>query len=250
VSGGWRLGDRLGCEPRSVVLVGCGELRSRILPRLEFFSGANWRTAFLIDRGDAPEPLSLHAQRKRRKKGTRKALTLRANLKRTPRPGAPQALAILAKPARAASCRPTPRRGARLRQGHTGTGESKQNAPQTPERPNLLVRNTSLPDSPCFDVRSPLIACLANVRLSGDGRQDAGQAALRRTRMAAGPVQACVREVARQGQVISVASPRLNEVAPFESRTKYTPRLSNYLMTAPSLSNWQPTPMFPLDIHF
>ncbi|MEJ2676941.1 MAG: hypothetical protein P8011_17460, partial [Acidihalobacter sp.] len=47
-----------------------------------------------------------------------------------------------------------------------------------------------------------LIACLASVRLGGDGRQDAGQAALRRTRMAAGPVQACVREVACQGQAI------------------------------------------------
>jgi hypothetical protein len=72
------------------------------------------------------------------------ALSLRANLESTPRHGAPQTLALLAKPARAASCRPTPRRGARSRQGHTGTGESKQNAPQTFEYLNQLVRNTSL----------------------------------------------------------------------------------------------------------
>ena len=31
--------------------------------------------------------------------------------------------------------------------------------------PHKPVQSTSLSDSPCFDVRSPLIACLANVRL-------------------------------------------------------------------------------------
>ena len=99
-------------------------------------------------------------------------------------------------------CRPTPSRGARSRQGHTGTGESKPNALREFEILNRFVWSAMPSDSPCFDVRPPLIACLADVRLGGDGRQDAGQAALRRKRMAAGPVQACVREVARQGQAI------------------------------------------------
>jgi hypothetical protein len=45
-------------------------------------------------------------------------------------------------PARAESCRPTPHRGARSRQGHTGTGESKQNAPREIGFLNRLVRST------------------------------------------------------------------------------------------------------------
>ena len=51
-------------------------------------------------------------------------------LERTPRHGALQALALLAKPARAASCRPTPCRGARSRQGLTGSTRQNRTHPK------------------------------------------------------------------------------------------------------------------------
>jgi hypothetical protein len=119
--------------------------------------------------GDAPEPISLHAQRNRRKKGARKALSL------TGRPRAhapPRGTAATRHPGASLlgrrPCRPTPCRGARSRQGQTGTGK---NAFQTSWALNERVRSVELSDSPCFDIRSPLIACLADVRLGGDGRQ-------------------------------------------------------------------------------
>jgi hypothetical protein len=87
-----------------------------------------------------------------------------------------------------------------------------------------------------------LIACLANVRLGGDGREGSRPSSPSPgRRMAAVPVQACVREVARQGQAIlgvrffrrflcalkeigSGASPRSSESSHIESRPKQAPQ--------------------------
>ena len=96
---------------------------------------------------------------------------------------------------------PDPEPGRTFEARPNGNHTSKQNAPQTSGCLNQLVRSPLLSDSHCFDVRPPLIACLANVRLGGDGRQGCRPSSPspgRRT--AAGPVQGCVREVARQGQ--------------------------------------------------
>jgi hypothetical protein len=247
VSGGWRLGDRLGCEPRSAVLVGCGELRSRILPRLEFFSGANRRTVFLIDPGDAPEPISLSAQRNRRKKRTPEiACPYGQPRERTPERGS-QPFAVRAKGCLAGIPAGHPRpdahsRGKRSggieRQNPVSVGWGECNAPQhelhRPRWGALRLPQPTPSIRECaahrFEVRSVLTPRFPS------GSRPFG----RFFRLFLCPVkERCLG-----------ASPRLNEVAPFESRTKYTPGLSNYLMTAPSLSNWRPTPMFPLDIHF
>jgi len=126
------------------------------------------------------------------------ALSLRANLERTPRHGAPQALALLAKPARAASLPPDPAPGRTLKARPNGNRESKQNGTQTAELRISQFRAIQLQTRLVLTFGPPLIACLADVRLGGDGRQDAGQAALRRKRMAASPVQGYVREVARR----------------------------------------------------
>jgi hypothetical protein len=126
VSGGWRLGDGLGYWPRLAVLVGRGELSSRILPRLEFFSGANRRTVFLIDRGDAPEPISLSAQRNRRKKRTPRIVCPYGQPReRTPERG-PQPFAVRAKGCLAGFPAGHPRPGARSRGKRSG-GSERQN---------------------------------------------------------------------------------------------------------------------------
>ena len=126
MSGGLRLGDGLGCGPRPAVLVGRGELSSRILLRLAFFSGANRRTVFLIDPGDAPEPISLSAQRNRRKKRTPEiACPYGQPRERTPERGS-QPFAVRAKGCLAGIPAGHPRPDARSR-GKRSVGIERQN---------------------------------------------------------------------------------------------------------------------------